>query len=70
MKKTFFLIPVLGLMFSCSGEKRPADQSPEVIQEQTQAIEESTQKLDESIKSSEYEMEKTQGEIDSLLNNI
>lgn len=65
MKKKFYLIPILGLLFSCAGEK-----APEKLQEQIESIEKSTEKLDESIKSSDFEMKKNQSAIDSLLNTI
>lgn len=68
MRKIIYLIPILGLIYSCSGEKKRKAQ--EVSQEQIEVIEKSTQKLEESIKSSEYEIEKKQSEIDSLLSNI
>ncbi|MGD9932006.1 MAG: hypothetical protein AB7U05_18450 [Mangrovibacterium sp.] len=70
MKKSFYLIPVLALMFSCSGEKQQTEKSTEVLQEEIEAIEKSTQQLDEAIKSSDDEIEQTQSEIDSLLSNI
>jgi peptidoglycan hydrolase CwlO-like protein len=70
MKKYLFLIPFLGLMFSCSEDKKQTEMTPAELQEQIEVIEKSTQNLDESIHSSEHEMEKQQNEIDSLLNNI
>jgi hypothetical protein len=70
MKPIIFLVPILGLMISCSGENKQTEKTSEELQEQIELIESSTQKLDESINSTDYEMVKTQSEIDSLLNNI
>jgi uncharacterized membrane protein (DUF106 family) len=70
MKKIYFLVAILGLIFSCSGEKKVKEKTTEEIQKQIEVIEKSTEKLDESIKSSDFEMEKIQSEIDSLLNDI
>lgn len=70
MKKTFYFIPLLGLLYSCSGEKKQTEKIPEELQEQIEVIEKSTQELDESIDSSEDEMEENQREIDSLLKDI
>lgn len=70
MKKLFFLVPIFGLLLSCSGEKKQTEQTAEDLQEQVETIEKSTQQLDEAMNSSADEMEKAQSEIDSLLNNI
>ena len=70
MKKYFLLVPIIGLTFSCSGEKKQTEKSPEEFQEKIEVIENSTQKLDETIEKSESEIEKKQNEIDSLLKNI
>lgn len=70
MKKIYLLIPIVGFMISCSGEKKQTDKSTEALQNQIEGIEESTQKLDGSIMSLEKEMEKSQSEVDSLLNNL
>lgn len=70
MKKLFLLVPIFGLLFSCSGEKKQTEQAAEDLQEQVESIEQSTQQLDEMMDSSADELEKTQAEIGSLLNNI
>tara|TARA_R110002072_G_scaffold150355_4_gene298656 strand:+ start:970 stop:1182 length:213 start_codon:yes stop_codon:yes gene_type:complete len=70
MKKLFLLVPILGLMFSCSGEKKQTEKIPVELQEQIEVIEKSTQKLDDVIDKSDIEIEKNQNKIDSLLNNI
>lgn len=70
MKRSFYLVPVLGLLLACSGAKQPSETSSEVVQEQIEAIETSVQQLDETIQSLDKEMEQTQSEIDSLLNNL
>lgn len=69
MKKIIFLIPVVGLLVSCSGGVQQKE-SPDALQQQTESIEASTQSLDSTMQDSEKEMEKTQSEIDSLLNGI
>ncbi len=70
MRRSFYLIPVLGFMFACSGAQQSDEKSPEVLQQQIEAMETSVQQLDETIQSLDYEMEQTQSEIDSLLNNL
>lgn len=70
MKKIFFLVPLLGLLSSCAGERKHTESTPVELQEQVEVIERSTQKLEETINSSSYEMDKNQSEIDSLLHNI
>lgn len=70
MKKYFLLVPIIGLMVSCSGEKKETEKTSDVFQDKIEAIENSTQKLDETMKNSEGEIEKQQNEIDSLLKNI
>lgn len=66
MKKRIYLIPILGIMFSCSGEKKETQKTPELLQ--TDTIE--TQDINDSINPSDYEMDQAQSELDSLLNNI
>lgn len=63
MKKGYFLIPVIGIMISCAGQSKKTEKANEELQMQIE-------KMDETIKSSELEIEKSQTEIDSLLNNI
>lgn len=63
MKKCIFLIPVVGLMISCSGGAKQQEESSQTLQEQTE-------KIEKSIQNSEVEMEKIQTELDTLLNNI
>jgi peptidoglycan hydrolase CwlO-like protein len=70
MKKILFLIPVLTLVYACAGETKPTEQTAEEAQQKIEAVELSTQKVEKSINASEVEMEKTQSDIDSLLNNI
>lgn len=71
MKKAIYLIPLLGLMFSCSGEKKQSEETTsEELQEKIEVIENSAQELDASMDSSENKMEKNQREIDSLLKDI
>jgi len=70
MKKSIFLIPVLGLIISCADGTKQKKESSEISQKQTEKIEESIQELDTQIQNSEVRMENTQKEIDSLLNNI
>ena len=70
MKKSIYLIFILGLMMSCSQGKKQNEKSAEVLQEQSVKIENSVQQLDESIKASDKEMKETQSEIDLLLNGI
>lgn len=70
MKKNIFLIPIIGMVISCSNETKTTEELPEKLQKQTEAIENSIQKLEETIQDSNIEMEKTQSEIDTLLDNI
>lgn len=70
MKKNIFLILVIGLAFSCSSGTNHKEESSDNSLKQAETIEKSIEKLDESIQDSEIEMEKTQNEIDTLLNNI
>lgn len=70
MKKSIFLIPVVGLIISCSGGTKEKKESSETLEKQTVKIEESIQELDNQIQDSEVQMGETQKEIDSLLNNI
>lgn len=70
MKKLLIIIPFLGILLSCSGEKKQTETTNEELQEQIETIEKTTQQLDETIKSSIDELEKHQNEIDSLLNNL
>lgn len=70
MKKLFLLVPIFALLYSCSGENKQTEQAAEDLQQQVESIEQSTQQLDEVMDSSADELEKTQAEIDSLLNDI
>ncbi|MDX9846392.1 MAG: hypothetical protein RBT74_05370 [Tenuifilaceae bacterium] len=70
MKKHYLLIPVIGILLSCSSEKKQAEKDADPIQEQTVSVEKSIQQLDETLKAADAELEKTQSEIDSLLNDI
>lgn len=70
MKKYLFLIPSLVLIFSCSGENKQKEKSPEELQEQIEIMENSTQKLDESLKSSDSVITILESDVDSLLTNI
>lgn len=70
MKKSIFLIPVIGFLISCTGGTKEKKESSELSEKQTVEIEESIQKLDNQIQDSEVQMENTQKELDSLLNNI
>ncbi|MDD2286168.1 MAG: hypothetical protein PHQ11_12340 [Paludibacter sp.] len=70
MKKILILIPLMGFMFACTGEKKQTESANGTLEEQTEVIENSIQKVDETINASDVKMEKSQNEIDSLLNNI
>ncbi|TDU34299.1 hypothetical protein BXY82_2965 [Gelidibacter sediminis] len=70
MKKILYLLPLLGLLMSCTGEKKQSNETVEVNLEQTEALEASIENLDAAIESSELEIEQTQKEIDSLLDNL
>ncbi|WP_299397599.1 hypothetical protein [uncultured Gelidibacter sp.] len=70
MKKIFYLLPILGLMMACNEEKKQPPQAVEVDKEQTEALEKSIENLDELMESTEFEMERNQAEIDSLLNTL
>lgn len=70
MKKLFGIISLIGILFSCSGEKKQTETTNIQLQEQIETIEKTTQQLDETIKSSIDELEKHQNQIDSLLNNL
>jgi peptidoglycan hydrolase CwlO-like protein len=70
MKRIFFIVPILGMVLSCSGRTKQAEQTNEEFQKQIEAIELSIEQMDESINSLELEIEKSQSEIDSLLNEI
>ncbi|TXE07374.1 hypothetical protein ES711_11445 [Gelidibacter salicanalis] len=70
MKKTLYLLPLIGLLMSCTGEKKQSNAPVEVNYEQTEALEASIDNLDAAIESSELEIEQTQKEIDSLLDNL
>lgn len=68
MKKRIFLIPLLGLLLSCTGTKNSTTQ--DVSQMQTEAIEKSIQKLDNTVNSSKAEINALQSEIDGILNEL
>ena len=70
MKKSILLIPILGLMLSCSGGTTETTDTPELSDEQIEAIEESTKELDAVIESTEEAIDTLQSEVDSLLNEI
>ncbi|MCK0125372.1 hypothetical protein MWU76_13315 [Gelidibacter sp. F2691] len=70
MKKILYLLPLLGLLMSCTGEKKQSNATVENNHEQTEALEASIEHLDAAIQSSELEIEQTQKEIDSLLDNL
>ncbi len=70
MRKSIFLLPLLGLMFACSEGTNQTTETPDVSQEQIILIEQSTEDLEELILSSEEEIEAVQEEIDQLLNEI
>jgi peptidoglycan hydrolase CwlO-like protein len=70
MKKLILLIPVLALMFACSGKTGQPAETLNATQEQTEAVEQSTRELDEVVNSSEAEIDTIQSEIDDLLDEI
>lgn len=69
MKKIILFFAVMATMASCSNGAGRQEESPEELK-QTQAIEESIQSLDSTMQDSEAMIEKTQNEIDTLLNDI
>ena len=71
MKKNMLIIPILGLVLSCSGGgTTETTEATELSDEQIEAIEESTQELDAVIESTETAIDTLQNEVDELLEDI
>jgi chaperonin cofactor prefoldin len=70
MKSYLLVIPFLGVMVSCSEGNKQPDEVPAETPEQIERIENTTRELEETMRSSGEELEKLQGDVDSILNKI
>jgi hypothetical protein len=69
MKKVILIIPML-MLLSCGGGTKQEASAEDISETQTEAIEESTLQLEEAMSNSDTLLQKSQNEIDSLLNDI
>lgn len=71
MKKGILLvIPLMGLLLSCSGRTGEKSKANDPSQEKIEAIDKSVKKLESTIDSSKTQIDTLQSEIDGILKDI
>lgn len=71
MKKGILLIiPLMGLLLSCSGQTGGKNKANDPSQDQIEAIDKSVKKLESTIDSSKTRIDTLQSEIDGILSEI